>query len=262
MQKQIETINEEAAEAIEALETLRNNHDKQQELINEQIRQIEQLNTRVGKAEKRLDSKAWLNDVRDLQIRVVSLESNRPMVKRAEFDEDSFRLQISPTANTDDVCEQGNKVLASVPVGAYEATIFWNMLRPLDLTLLKKFWVLADPDDKNIDLEKVHISEWVDNDDHKCIGMKDVETGLEQGVVRVVKAGGWVSERTCRNGRIHGLNRQVSKDSVRVMLYRDGNEIAYFCFGRNHGETERGGPHAHLLAPIKPEMFINAAKMR
>ena len=95
-----------------------------------------------------------------------------------------------------------------------------------------------------------------------CSGLREVATSLEHGTVRVISAGEWVSERTYRKGRIHGLNRQVSKESVRVMLYRDGDEIAYFVFGRNHGETERGGPHAHLLAPIKPEMFINAAKVR
>lgn len=86
--------------------------------------------------------------------------------------------------------------------------------------------------------------------------MKDVDSGLEHGVVRVVKVGEWVSERTYRNGRMHGLNRHVSEGKVRVMLYKDGDELAFFEFGQDLVEGVRGGSAAHLLGFIKPEMFM------
>ena len=79
---------------------------------------------------------------------------------------------------------------------------------------------------------------------------------MEKGVVRVIKPNDWVAERTYRDGRIHGLNRLVGKDQVRVSLFKDGQEIAYFVFGRNLVESDRGGSHAHLLDQIKPEMFV------
>lgn len=130
-------------------------------------------------------------------------------------------------------------------------------MRPLDLAALKKYWVLADPDDQRLNLLSVGFTEWVDDQGYEYAGMKDKETGLEHGVVRVVKPNEWMAERTYRNGRIHGLNRLVSENSVRITLYKDGDVMAYFAFGPDLAETERGGPSAHLLAPIKPQLFVD-----
>lgn len=153
--------------------------------------------------------------------------------------------------------------MASVPQGANDSVRHWRMLKPLDLPCLEKFWALADPKESKIDMQEVHFTTWSNANGHKCSGMRFRDSDLEHGVVRAVKPGAWISERTCRDGKIHGLNRTIDKDSVRVSLNRDGTEIAYFVFGKSKAmgwmESERGGPNAELLAPFKPNFFIKRA---
>lgn len=154
--------------------------------------------------------------------------------------------------------DRGNNLLLAEPEGVSEAIVFWKMLKPLDLTVLRKFWLLADPKEKRLELKRVSFTTWTDNDGLIYTGMKEKDTGLSHGVVRVIKPDKWVSERTYRKGQIHGLSRQVSKDSVRVMLFKDGEEIAFFVFGLDRLELERGGSSKYLLAPIKPDMFLKS----
>ena len=97
--------------------------------------------------------------------------------------------------------------------------------------------MLADPNEPKLDLTKVQFTNWVDKDGHQCAGMKDEETDLEHGVVRVLRKDESVTEGAYRNGRIHGLARQVTKDSVRISLYKDGDEMAYFAFAEDYIET-------------------------
>ena len=75
---------------------------------------------------------------------------------------------------------------------------------------------MADPDDQRLNLLNVAFDEWSDDQGYKYTGMKDQETGLEHGVVRVIKPDEWMADRTYRNGQIHGLNRQVSEDRVHI----------------------------------------------
>ena len=109
----------------------------------------------------------------------------------------------------------------------------WRKIKKVGLPMVKKFWVMANPDDKILDLTNVLLSQWIDSNDWCYIGMKLQDSGLEHGVVRVIqphKPNQSISERTYRNGKIHGLNRMVSANSVKVSLYKEGVELAYFAF--------------------------------
>ena len=49
---------------------------------------------------------------------------------------------------------------------------------------------------------------------------------------------GNVLERTNKDGKLFGLNRQVHKDEVRVFLAADGVEIAHMYFDKNFNVTD------------------------
>lgn len=71
--------------------------------------------------------------------------------------------QMLNEQNAEELRTRGNNLLMEEPVGAGKATVFWKRLRSLDLMLLKKFWVIADPVEKRLDLRGVLFTEWQDN---------------------------------------------------------------------------------------------------
>ena len=147
------------------------------------------------------------------------------------------------------------KVIISAPEDAGEAGNTWNGMKPLDLKTLKRFWILASPESPKLELKNVVFAEWTDLCGFENYGMKQRDSGLEHGTVRSVQPGELVSEGTFRNGQVHGLKREVGKNHVRVSLFQDAIEQAYFCFGRNFVETERGGPKRQMIEDINAEMF-------
>ena len=79
----------------------------------------------------------------------------------------------NPLNDEEKLCQKGDNLLKSVPWEAGEASVFWGKLRSMDLVFMKKFWVLADPDEPDFDLQKVHFTEWTDQFGRKCAGMRD-----------------------------------------------------------------------------------------
>ena len=82
-------------------------------------------------------------------------------------------------------------------------------MRPLEMKLLKHFWVLASPESPKLDLMEVVFSEWVDFLGWQNIGMKHKDTGLEHGILRIIHPDEQIEEGTYRNGQVHGLKRVV-----------------------------------------------------
>ena len=65
---------------------------------------------------------------------------------------------------------------------------------------------------------------------------------------------GNVLERTNKDGKLFGLNRQVHKDEVRVFLAADGVEIAHKYFDKNFNITDLQDPD-NLLGELNPQTF-------
>ena len=52
--------------------------------------------------------------------------------------------------------------------------------------------------------------------------MKHRDTGQPHGVVRGIMPNEWIIERTYKDGKVHGLNREVHADGVKVSLLKNG----------------------------------------
>ena len=48
-----------------------------------------------------------------------------------------------------------NQLLKSDPTVSPKVLSFWKKLTPLDLKILKDFWIMADPENQCLDLQKV-----------------------------------------------------------------------------------------------------------
>ena len=139
-------------------------------------------------------------------------------------------------------------------VGASAAAMeLWKGLRPVDTKLFENIWVKANPEEPVMDLSEVSIKQWSKHGD-LYHGMKHTETGKAHGIVREINPNGNIHERTYKHGKIHGLNREVHDDIVKVFFYKDGEPLAQFNFDKDNKQTKVTDPDG-ILADIIPAFF-------
>jgi len=125
----------------------------------------------------------------------------------------------------------------------------------------ERFWRKVEPDSPlfvNEHVVNLEYAEWKQNG-IMHYGMRDKTTGLSHGIVRQVKPNGWVHESTFKEGKLHGLSRQILGGSdVWVELFQNGQEKAEFSFKDNFKEIYRKDLNGYLdrlkPADFKPSM--------
>ena len=78
------------------------------------------------------------------------------------------------------------------------------------------------------------------------------DSNQAHGIVRL--AGEMIGERTYKDGRMHGLNREVHKDIVKVFFVREGVILGQFNFRKDFTETYREDPQ-NLLHDLSADLF-------
>ena len=93
----------------------------------------------------------------------------------------------------------------------------WRQMVPMTSTLFQKYWSSADP---LCDVENTLYEEWEDDSHNRLSGMRKIDDGNEQGIVRVIERSGDMTEETRVNGVLDGLRRWITADKVHIQLYR------------------------------------------
>ena len=100
------------------------------------------------------------------------------------------------------------------------------------------------------------------------IGMRHKESGKRYGVVRRITDKGDIGEGTFKDGKCHGLNREINYRSrpslgvdqtagikVTIELRKEGSRLAHFSFDYNFQEIERKDEKG-LLRKLTPQDFM------
>ena len=119
---------------------------------------------------------------------------------------------------------------------------------------MSAFWYrVSDEDSASIFSEDAVYGEWEEENEYqgkiKCRGMMHRKTGEKHGIVQEIWPVGWLKEGSFRNGEVHGLQRIVYSDKVRVQLFKDGNRLATISFDCRFKETFRTGDELSDLSP-------------
>ena len=118
----------------------------------------------------------------------------------------------------------------------------------------ERFWRKVEPNKPMFAHKNLEYAKWRANGITNY-GMRDAETGLAHGIVRQVKPNGWVHESSFKEGKLHGLSRQVlGGGEVWVELHQHGEEKAEFSFKDGFSEKYRKDPNGYL-ARLKPADF-------
>ena len=134
------------------------------------------------------------------------------------------------------------KMLESVPVGSCTDSIhMWQRLKPMKLKMLQHYWEKVELDQPFWDFENATYTSWTDRKG-KHFGMRDRVTNERQGVIRTFDNQGKLTEGTFKNGKPHGLERQLLYDEARITLYRNGNKYAELEIGPDGVEVFRYDP--------------------
>ena len=88
------------------------------------------------------------------------------------------------------------------------------------------------------------------------VGMRHVNTGKRHGVVRRITKFGHIGEASFKEGKCHGLNREISDKKITIELRKDGQKLAHFVFDFNFNELERKDEQGFLNS-LSAQDFMN-----
>lgn len=151
-----------------------------------------------------------------------------------------------------------NVLMASEPHKAdMQATNFLKAIKPLDTKIFEEFHRRANP--KEPPLESYYsecvFAEWEDTLGYKYAGMKDKDSGLPHGIVRIYQPYfGSIVMRAYKQGKYHGLSLDIESHHARVDLNKNGDVISYFRFDKNFNEVFRNDPK-ELIGYITAKRF-------
>ena len=97
-------------------------------------------------------------------------------------------------------------------------------------------------------------TEWRSSGWHN-VGMRHRVSGKRHGIVRRITNNENIGEGTFKDGKCHGLNREISSEKVTVELRKDGKWLAHFSFTFGFDEIERKDPSG-LLNNLYPQDFM------
>lgn len=131
---------------------------------------------------------------------------------------------------------------------------FFKHQRPLEMELLNRYYTIVTPNEP-LNLANVEFREWK-AEGYNCSGTVLKKTGKPHGVVRLIWPKDHIIERTYKNGVENGLSRKVDKDRTTIQLFRSGQMIATFNFGKNFREgLGRSGSGKLMIASLTAEYF-------
>ena len=152
-------------------------------------------------------------------------------------------------------------ILVTEPEGASaEAIGLWNTMRPLDSSLFDHYFTkVSGPETPRLDLADTQFGKGTTMQGNPWVGIVTSETYEWHGVVRMVKPDGWISEKTYKHGKYHGLSRDVRPGEVRIILNKDGHGVASLVYDGELNLLRKSGQDM-LLADITAE-FLRGNKM-
>jgi hypothetical protein len=149
------------------------------------------------------------------------------------------------------------QMLKTAPGSAdVKATALWRLLKTLPMKLLLTFWDMVEPKDSGqplTDPVSAVFVRWGD-DEGTHTGMR-AKSGNKQGIVRSVDKDGFIIEATYKNNQLHGIQRFILDDRVRVSIFREGRKVAYLHMDKDLNETSRGGPEEDLFLDLTSKDF-------
>ena len=105
-----------------------------------------------------------------------------------------------------------------------------------------------------IDCNKTDHEQWEEGF-WQCEGLRVRSTNLRHGIVREVLSERSIGEGTYCDGKQHGLYRWIYDDKVEIELFYEGILKAFFSFGFDFQEIERGGSEVQLLDELTVKKF-------
>ena len=139
-----------------------------------------------------------------------------------------------------------------IETAAMNAQIIYRKLKPLTVDLFHEYSRKVDPSFKVIDATTADFVQWSSFQGIENTGMRKKNSIQSHGIVRSVQSNGWIVERTCNQGSLLGLNRQVYYDKVSFGLYVGSRELAKVVFNMDLEETYRQDQNGYL-STITPE---------
>ena len=98
--------------------------------------------------------------------------------------------------------------------------------------MLSKYAKKIDPEYPVLDSTLAEFAQWEQNG-WQLHGMQHKFHGREHGIIRGVKENSQVLEGTYKNGRAHGIRREVYDDKTIVSMWRDGEVLARIEFDQS-----------------------------
>ena len=149
-----------------------------------------------------------------------------------------------------DCKRKARRILESGLSGAGAAeTKLWVSMRRMSIDLLQKYWDRVEDTAPMLDVANARFDSWWDSRGRKCVGMtkEDGSAGValtsdltRHGICRTIRMGKRIIEATYKDGKNHGLYRDIFPDSVFIGLYREGDLLCGFEFDRDFNEPFRG----------------------
>ena len=120
------------------------------------------------------------------------------------------------------------KIGAAVPIQT------WQKTKPLTIEVLQKFWSYVESDYPLFDFENTSIQNWEETKRANCWRNETVlklegfrhRNGKKWGYVRWVNEFMRIEEATFKDGKRHGLWRQIENGMTKIKLFNDGLMVA------------------------------------
>ena len=137
---------------------------------------------------------------------------------------------------------EADEILSSTPENAGEPLEMWKTLKPLCAKQLEKFWAKVSPKKPQIDLSDLEIKESAPSNGIISNGMINKFSGKKDGITRSIKKDKYIQEGSQKQGKFHGLTREVYKTEVKIYVDKKGQVIASLFFDKDFNETKRDDP--------------------
>lgn len=197
---------------------------------------------------------------RDIWVSSIGLiyHSNHPEIRSILPEMGSFEDWLSmldPNGDTD--VSKVYEMLNTTPDGADKhETLLWSEQQPMTIPLFLKYWHMVEKKHPLFDPANTFFDVWQDENMTVCYGMRNRNTEEVQGIVRKSSPIGFISEACYKNGKKHGISREVWAYKIEVMIYDEGDMLAFMQYDRHQQEIHRTGKQVEMLKDLSPADFL------